>query len=78
MSEDPKYHEQPSTLDPNIEIPEDAPRAQGHGEEDAEVTRDAAQELKDGLEDEQPEKGQPRAPGDHAEKPKAKTESKKS
>lgn len=66
------------TLDPNVEIPEDAPLAQGHKPEDAEAARDAQQALKEQVqaEAEQPEVG-PRAAGDHAEEAK-KQPSKKS
>lgn len=68
MSDDPNYHTQPTTLDPLVEIPDDAPLAQGHDADAAQDTAAALDELKSGLDGEQPELGQARAPGDHAEK----------
>lgn len=56
------------TLDPNVEIPEDAPRAQHHSEEDAKAAREAQLDHKDAVE--AAAKGEEvgaRAPGDHAE-----------
>lgn len=55
------------TIDPKVEIPEDAPLAQGHTTEDAEDARETQRAYKEQveLEAESPEVG-PRAPGDHA------------
>jgi hypothetical protein len=58
-----------STLDPNVEIPKDAPRAVGHSEDDAKAHAKAnaehAKQVK--AEAETPDVG-PRKPGDHAGK----------
>jgi hypothetical protein len=56
MSENiPHYHDQPATLDPRVEIPEDAeqvPRAMGHDtEEKAADVAEAAQRHKQGVEE---------------------------
>lgn len=72
MSDLPHYHDQPATLDPRVEIPEDAPRAMGHGEEDAaevaeaqvahkEAVQAEAEALADAQQAGEPEPG---APGD--------------
>lgn len=45
----PHYHDQPATLDERIEIPEDAPLAQGHTEEKAADVRDALEDHKDAI-----------------------------
>ena len=66
MSPEPHYHEQPATFDPDRTIPEDAPLAQGHDEDRAADVRDAAQELKDGIEEQPDEATLARKPGDHA------------
>jgi hypothetical protein len=66
MNEDPHYHDQPSTLDPNIEVPDDAPLAQGHTEETAADVREAADEHKQAVEDTPDEQVTARKPGDHA------------
>jgi hypothetical protein len=52
-----------------VEIPDDAPRAQGHDEERAAEVREAVAQHKATVEAEadQPDVGA-RAPGDHAEK----------
>jgi hypothetical protein len=71
------YHKQPHTLDANIEIPEDAPLAMGHDEEDREDVREQRDEFADQVKAEreareeaqeagEPEPGAPRAAGDHA------------
>jgi hypothetical protein len=72
---DPNFTRQPSTLDPRVEIPEDAPRAQGHDEDRAAEVADAQAEFKQAVEAEadQDEVGA-RTPGDHAEKKTKKTE----
>ena len=62
-----EYHKQPHTQDPNVEIPEDAPLAQGHDQEEAEEVKAEADALSEAVEE---EAGSPevtaRAPGDHA------------
>jgi hypothetical protein len=63
---DPK-NPQPETLDPNVEIPKDAPLAMGHDEDDAADHRKAVAEHKAAVEAETEDVG-PRDPGDHAEK----------
>lgn len=45
----PHYHDQPATLDERIEIPEDAPLAQGHTEEKAADVRDALESHKESI-----------------------------
>lgn len=68
----PHYHDQPSTLDPNVRIPEEPALAQGHDPDKAADVRDAADELRATVEDETEasrqatESGQPEpgAPGD--------------
>jgi hypothetical protein len=64
---DPNLTKQPSTLDSRVEIPADAPRAQGHTDDGAAELQDANAEFKQTVEAEanQPEVG-PREPGDHA------------
>jgi hypothetical protein len=61
------YHKQPATLDPNVEIPEDAPLAQGHTREDAGDVRDAQLEHAKQVEAEaKSDEVGAREPGDHA------------
>lgn len=64
---DPNLTRQPSTLDPQVEIVDDAPRAMGHNEDLAGEVDEAREEFKNAVdaEAETPEVG-PRAPGDHA------------
>jgi hypothetical protein len=66
MSEDPNYHDQPTTLDPAVEVKDDAPLAQGHTEEKAAQTREAIEEHKQAVEDTPEEEVTARKPGDHA------------
>src|SRR6185369_5627961 len=50
----PRYHDQPATLDPRVEIPEDAPLAQGHldkPEDTAADVREAAEAHKEAVEE---------------------------
>lgn len=75
---DPNYLRQPTTLDPGVEIPKDAPLGQGQTKETAARTREAAEEHKQAVQDARPELGEPRAPGDHAEKKAKKDDEKKS
>lgn len=74
-SDIPRYHDQPATLDPRQEIPEDAPLAQGHLDKPEDVAadvRDAAETHKQAVEQveqartEAREAGEPEpgAPGD--------------
>lgn len=58
---------QPATLDDRIEIPENAPRAQGHSEEDAAAHQEALAEHKQAIQDTPEEDVGAREPGDHAE-----------
>lgn len=68
----PHYHDQPSTLDSKVQIPDEAALAQGHNPEKAADVRDASEELRATVEDETEaareaaESGQPEpgAPGD--------------
>lgn len=64
---DPNLTRQPSTLDPRVEIPDDAPKAQGHGDDEAADVKEAQESFKQAVEEEaeRPEVG-PRKPGDHA------------
>jgi hypothetical protein len=64
---DPNLIRQPSTLDPAVEIEDDAPLAMGHNEDRAGEVQEAQAEFKQTVESEaeQPEVG-PRRVGDHA------------
>lgn len=66
MSNDAHYHEQPHTLDPAVEIKQDAPLAQGHDEDRAAEVKEANEEFKEAVEDTPEEEVTARAPGDHA------------
>lgn len=48
----PHYHQQGATLDERVEIPEDAPLAQGHDEEKAADVREASDAFKAAVEQE--------------------------
>lgn len=64
---EPGYHRQPHTQDPNQEIPEDAPLAQGHSEDLAAEVKEAADEQKQQVEEERDtDEVTARTPGDHA------------
>lgn len=74
---DPK-NPQPETLDPRVEIPEDAPLAMGHDSDDAADHREQNERLKADVDAEaESEDVGPRAPGDHAEKKTSKKTEKK-
>jgi hypothetical protein len=66
---DPNLTRQPSTLDPRHEIADDAPKAQGHGDDEAADVKEAQQTHKRTVDEQEgkPEVGA-RKPGDHAEK----------
>jgi hypothetical protein len=62
---EPGYHRQPHTQDPNVEIPEEAPLAQGHNTDLAGEVKAASEEHAETVQAEREDVG-PRAPGDHA------------
>lgn len=72
---DPNLTRQPSTFDSRVEVEDDAPRAQGHDEDRAAEVKEAVEQHKATVDAEadQPDVGA-RAPGDHAEKTKKKSE----
>lgn len=53
MTDTPEYHKAPHTLDPNREIPEDAPPSAGHEPEQADAVKAADEEFTEGVEAEQ-------------------------
>jgi hypothetical protein len=63
---DPNMTTQPRTLAEDVKIEDDAPLGMSQREEDAEAHRERLERFKADAENEQPELGQPRAPGDHA------------
>jgi hypothetical protein len=67
MNDVPRYHEQPATLDPRQEIPEDAPLAQGHLDKPEDVAadvRDAAETHKQAVEQVEQARTQAREAGE--------------
>lgn len=65
MSEEnrPEYHKAPHTLDPNREIPEDAPLSAGNDEEQAEAVKAADEEFTEAVEETPDEEVGPQVPG---------------
>lgn len=67
MTEIPHYRDQPATLDPKVQIPEDAetvPLAQGHTEERAAEVAEAAEEFRDTVQSEREQREQAEAAGE--------------
>jgi hypothetical protein len=65
-SDHTRYHTQPHTLDTNVEIPDDAPLAQGHDEDAAAAVQEQQEALREQVDSEPEEVVTAREPGDHA------------
>jgi hypothetical protein len=74
---EPEYHKAPHTLDPNQEIPEDAPLSAGNTEEQAEDVKAASEAYTEAVEQASTEDvgpQDPRAPDDASDESQQKRE----